>query len=128
MQEYNNINFDDIEYNDIEFDEELLQEKLFFAKEEYEQWSRDMDTARCYAMNMDELNNENIENVHKMREIVGENDHKLISLLDEKEELLNKMRQDNIEFIEKIDRDYKPTEAKHEEKIQGIYEKLRTCH
>lgn len=112
--------FDDYD----EFDEEQLQEVLFFAKDEYEQWTRNMDIARNYACELDQMNMEKHKDIDRMRELVDENDYKLVTLIDEKESLLGRMQDENVEFMDNIERECKTKGKQHEEKIEKIYAKL----
>ena len=120
--EYSNLNSSNISYDD--FDEESLQEMLFFAKDEYEQWTRNMNIAKDYAYEIDRINQEQYNDIDKMRELVGKDDHKLSAILDEKEFLLNQIQQENIDFLDKIDYECETKGKEHEEKIEKIYETL----
>lgn len=120
--EYSDLNSSNISYDD--FDEESLQEMLFFAKDEYEQWTRDMNIAKDYAYEIDRINQEQYNDIDKMRELVGKDDHKLSAILDEKESLLNQIQQENIDFLDKIDYECETKGKEHEEKIEKIYETL----
>ena len=121
--EYSDLNSSDISYDD--FDEESLQEMLFFAKDEYEQWTRDMNIAKDYAYEIDRINQEQYNDIDKMRELIGKDDHKLSAILNEKESLLNQIQQENIDFLDKIDYECETKEKEHEEKIEKIYETLK---
>lgn len=121
--EYSDLNSSDISYDD--FDEESLQEMLFFAKDEYEQWTRDMNIAKDYAYEIDRINQEQYNDIDKMRELIGKDDHKLSAILNEKESLLNQIQQENIEFLDKIDYECETKGKEHEEKIEKIYETLK---
>ena len=120
--EYSDLNSSDISYDD--FDEESLQEMLFFAKDEYEQWTRDMNIAKDYAYEIDRINQEQYNDIDKMRELIGKDDHKLSAILNEKESLLNQIQQENIDFLDKIDYECETKGKEHEEKIEKIYETL----
>lgn len=121
--EYSDLNSSDISYDD--FDEESLQEMLFFAKDEYEQWTRDMNIAKDYAYEIDRINQEQYNDIDKMRELIGKDDHKLSAILNEKESLLNQIQQENIDFLDKIDYECETKGKEHEEKIEKIYETLK---
>lgn len=121
--EYSDLNSLDISYDD--FDEESLQEMLFFAKDEYEQWTRDMNIAKDYAYEIDRINQEQYNDIDKMRELIGKDDHKLSAILNEKESLLNQIQQENIDFLDKIDYECETKGKEHEEKIEKIYETLK---
>ena len=121
--EYSDLSSSDISYDD--FDEESLQEMLFFAKDEYEQWTRDMNIAKDYAYEIDRINQEQYNDIDKMRELIGKDDHKLSAILNEKESLLNQIQQENIDFLDKIDYECETKGKEHEEKIEKIYETLK---
>ena len=105
--------------------EEELREKLFLAKDEYEQWTRDMNIAKDYACEIDQINKEQYNDVDRMRELAGKNDFKLLEILDQKESLLAQMQIENSEFMDKIDYEYKTKGKKHQEKIEKLYDNLK---
>ena len=120
--EYSDLNSSNISYDD--FEEESLQEMLFFAKDEYEQWTRDMNIAKDYAYEIDRINQEQYNDIDKMRELIGKDDHKLSAILNEKESLLNQIQKENIDFLNKKDYECETKGKEHEEKIEKIYETL----
>lgn len=123
--DYSDLDIADSSYEDVDFDEETLREQLFFTKDEYEQWTSDMNVAKEYVYETDQVNRKTYNDIDKMRELVGKNDHKLLEILDQKESLLDQIQRENSEFLDKLDYEYKTKSKKYEKKIDKLYEKLK---
>ena len=121
--DYNDLDIADSSYAEADFDEETLREQLFFTKDEYEQCTRDMNVAKEYVYETDQINRKTYNDIDKMRELVDKNDHKLLEILDQKEALLDQIQRENSEFIDNLDYEYKTKSKQYEEKIDKLYEK-----
>ena len=111
-------------YNDSECNEELLEEEIHQIEKEYEQWSDDMNFSKNYIMKVDEISNNNLKNIDKMRELIGSRDEYLEDILNQKENLLNKIRKENNDFMDKLDYEEMYSRKKYEERINAVYTKI----
>ena len=121
--DYNDLDIADSSYAEADFDEETLREQLFFTKDEYEQCTRDMNVAKEYVYETDQINRKTYNDIDKMRELVDKNDHKLLEILDQKEALLDQIQRENSEFIDNLDYEYKTKSKQYEEKIDKLIER-----